>query len=106
MPDFVCGAGEQASAIRRARSGRLSFGGFRSALAAAPRSPEGIPARRIDKGTASGGVGQVSFPSECGRGVQPSAEGREPGLRREGTVVGADALDKAQKPGELDGKGT
>jgi hypothetical protein len=38
--------------------------------------------------------------------VRPGSEGGEPGRRREAGPVGADALDVAQEPGELDGKGS
>ena len=38
--------------------------------------------------------------------MRPGAEGGEPGRRREAGPVGADALDVAQEPGELDGKGS
>ena len=36
--------------------------------------------------------------------MRPGSEGGEPGRRREAGPVGADALDVAQEPGELDGK--
>ncbi len=49
---------------------------------------------------------QVPRHSECDGGMRPGAEGREPGRRREAEPVGADALDVAQEPGELDGKGS
>ncbi len=38
--------------------------------------------------------------------MRPGSEGGEPGRRREAGPVGADALDVAQEPGELDGKGS
>ncbi len=38
--------------------------------------------------------------------MRPGSGGGELGRRREAEPVGADALDVAQEPGELDGKGS
>ena len=38
--------------------------------------------------------------------MRPGPEGRDPGRHREAGPVGADALNVAQEPGELDGKGS
>ena len=38
--------------------------------------------------------------------MRPGSEGGEPGRRREAGPAGADAVDVAQEPGELDGKGS
>ncbi len=38
--------------------------------------------------------------------MRPGSEGGEPGRRREAGPVGTDALDVAQEPGELNGKGS
>ena len=52
-----------------------------------------------------GGVRQVPRHPECGRGLLLGAEGRESCRRREEWPAGADTVDVAQEPCELDGEG-
>jgi hypothetical protein len=53
-------------------------------------------------GSAKGGVRQVPRHPECGGGVRPGSEDAESGRRLETGPAGADAVDVAQEPGELD----
>ena len=53
----------------------------------------------------SGSVRQVPCYPECGEGVQPSLDGGEPDRRRENGPVGADSMEVAQEPGQLDSEG-
>jgi hypothetical protein len=45
-----------------------------------------------------------STASKMGRGVRPSAEGREQGRHRQAGTIGADTVVVTQEPGQLDGQ--
>jgi len=51
------------------------------------------------------GVRQVPRHPVCGGGVRPDSEDREPGRCRKARSAGANPVDLAEEPGELDGKG-
>jgi hypothetical protein len=96
--------------------GLLRLGGFCGRIAAAQRASQGDQACgdrhecRLRQGLErqarerSGGVRQIPHYPECVGGVRSGQEGREPGRRREGGPAGADPVNVAQEPGELDGE--
>jgi hypothetical protein len=53
----------------------------------------------------AGGVRQVPWHPVCGGDLRPDKEYREPVRCRKARSVGANPMDVAEEPGELDGKG-
>jgi hypothetical protein len=117
LPDGVCRSGGQASSLRHARQGCLGLGSICWGIAATQRASEGHPIRghRYERGLhqgskrqpreRAGGVRQVPRHPVWGGGRRPDSEDLEPGRCQKARPVGANPVDVAEEPGELDGKG-
>ena len=97
--------------------GCLGLGSIRWGIAAAQRASQGLSAcgDRYECGLnqwsqrqpweRTGGVRQVPRHPVCGRGLRPDSEDREPSRCRKARSAGANPVDVAEEPGEVDGKG-